>query len=58
MFVQKESLQMELEPRPSLLVLRMSDVAGGKMTVVLVAMEAYGIQEMSFSSYLEVLTHP
>ena len=56
--MQKESLQMELEPRPSLLVLRMSDVAGGKMTVVLVAVEAYGIQEMSFSSYLEVLTHP
>ena len=38
--MQKQSLQMELDPSPILLALRMSDVAGEKVTVVLVAVEA------------------
>lgn len=38
-FVQKQSLQMELDLSPILLSLSMSDVAGGKVTVILVAME-------------------
>lgn len=43
---------MDPGPSPTLLEkLRVSSVADGKVTVVLIAKEAQGIREMSFSSF-------
>lgn len=50
---------MNMHPSPILLEgLRASGVAGGKVTVVLVAKEAWGIQEVSLSSFLSEARYP
>lgn len=50
--MQKQSLQTNLDPSPLLLEdLRVSGVPGGKVTVVLIGEEAWGIQEVSLSFY-------
>ena len=50
---------MNMDPSPILQEdLRVSDVAGGKVTVVLLAKEAWGIQEVSLSSFLSEARYP
>lgn len=44
--------QMDMDPGHILLEdLRVSDVAGGKVTVITIAVEAWGIQEVSMCSF-------